>query len=461
MEPIDMLSRMCKALDRQAVEVDEAEDWYEGEHPLPPPPPNTLAAHDGEARVAYQWMAKLAVMNFLPAVVDTPAEKLQVEGFRFSDEPLKMDSDAWAIWQRNFLDADSGLAIKTALTAGNAYALVWADMDGQAVITLEHPSQAIVWYEAGSRRRRLAGLKRWIDDEGFICATLYLTDRILKYRSPVPAEQMKNRDPNIPEWVPRAVPGEPWPLANPLGVVPLVELRVNASLEPSPFGGGEPEFEKQINDQRRINHTVLSMLVTMEHQAFRQRWVTGWAPPMLEDGVTPDKHALMKASAASMWIFDDPDTRVGDFSQADFAPFITAIDRDVKSIAASSGTPPYAFLLGDMINVAADSLARIEGRQVAKVRAHSRHLGEAFEEVIRLALKVEGSPKAGDMASSIIWADFEERTATELANLATTMKELGAPAAEYFAVLPGVDQQQAARWGAQRTALDLMIPPMP
>ena len=35
-----------------------------------------------------------------------------------------------------------------------------------------------------------------------------------------------------------------------------------------------------------------------------------------------------------------------------------------------------------MINVAADSLARIEGRQVAKVRAHSRHIGEALEEII-------------------------------------------------------------------------------
>lgn len=464
MEPLVMLSRLCKALDCQAKEVGEAEDWYEGEHPIPLPPPNTLAAHDQEARIAYERMARLGVMNFLPAIVDTPASKLRVEGIRMSTGDRQADADAWGIWQRNHLDADFDLGIKTALTTGSALALVWWDENQRAQVSLEHPKQAIVWYEAGSRRKRKAGLKRWIDDNGYLCATLYLPSWVYKYQSPVPESQMRSwkmANPNLPEWVQRkASADEPWPLPHGLGVVPLVEVRANGSLKPCPFGGGEPEFAGQINDQRRINKTVLDMLTTMEHQAYRQRWATGWGVPTNEDG-TPDKHLTLKASAASLMIFEDPDVKVGEFSQADFTPFLTAIDRWVKAIATTSRTPPYAFLLGDMVNVAADSLARIEGIQAAKVRNHARVFGEFAEEILRLALLVEQNPAAADVASSIVWGDFEERTATELAGLATTMRDLGVPDEDVFAVLPGVDQQTAARWAAHKAATDLLFPAAP
>jgi hypothetical protein len=232
----------------------------------------------------------------------------------------------------------------------------------------------------------------------------------------------------------------------PLGKVPLVELSVNMPIRRPAYGGGTPEFQKQIVDQRRINQTVLDMLITMEHQAFRQRWVVGWDPPVDKKTGEVDKLAAVRAGAAALMIFNNKDTKVGEFSQADFQPFLAAVDRWVKKIASTGHTPPYAFLLGDMINVAADSLARIEGQLTTRIEQLGRQIAEDLEEAVRLALEIEDNPKAADMASSVMWADAQERTATEQIAVAQAYKAAGAPDEEVFAALPGVEKQQAHRW---------------
>lgn len=458
MDPLTTLVALCDALDERENEVDEAEDWYEGEHPLPDPPPNTAAATDMEARKAFRAMASLSITNFIPPVVNVPAARLNIEGFRFSATPTSTDTDAWDIWRRNFLDGDSDLTHKGALICGSAPVLIWPGMDGMAEITVEDPSQVIIAYEPGSRRKRRAALKRWIGDDGLTYATVYMPDFIYKFRTVKRTESglvIPGHEGKRDRWVARDTPGEPWPLPNPTGVVPFVEVRANPSLEASPFGGGCSEFEGQINEQRKINQTVMNMLVTMEYQAFRQRWVTGWDYPTHENG-TPDRAAMVKAGAARLMVFD-ADTKVGEFSQADFRPFIDTIDMWVKAIATTSGTPPYAFLLGNMINVAADSLARIEGIQTGKLLAHSRTFGEAWVEVMRMALTIEGNKKAKDPSITVVWGEFEERTATEQANLAQMAKSLGAPAEAAFALFPGVDQTEAKRWKTEALADGLRV----
>jgi hypothetical protein len=463
LDPLDLVVTMCKMLDDRAQEVAQWDAWYAGDHPTPPPPPNTFPSTDIEARKAFTNLSKLAVTNMLPPIVDTPASKLRIEGFRFSESPQSTDAEAWTIWQRNHLDADSDLGNATALRTGQQFALVWADDQGQATITVEDPSQCLVMYEAGSRRRRAAGIKRWVDDDGHVCVTLYLPSDIYKYRSVHKADDTAHRLPRDAraEWLPREVDGESWPLPNPFGTVTLLEGRANPDIAARRFGGGTPEFVKQLNLQRQINSNTMALLTTMEHQAFRQRWTIGWAPPVNEDG-TVDRHQLLKAAASDLWVLngrtveETQNIKVGEFSQADFRPFIDVNREAVKAMAATSATPPYAFLLGDMVNVAADALARIEGALVAKVRAHARNLGEFWEEVLSLALLVEGNAKAFDPATAVVWADIEERTATEQANLAKTYSELGAPKETVFTQLPGVDQTEAKRMVIQSRAEALL-----
>ena len=457
MDHLDVLNKLSKALDARARDVAEANAWYSGDHPLPEPPSNTAAASDGEAKAAFRKMAALAVTNFIPAVANVPAARLNLEGFRFSQSRTASDAEAWTIWRRNFLDGDSDLSQKAALVTGSAPVIVWPGPDGLAEITVEDPAQVIVAYEPGSRRRRMAALKRWTDDTGRTLATLYTADGIRKYRSTTTTPQTNLVVPlptGTTTWEARLVPGETWPLPNPLGVVPVVELRANAPLAASPYGGGVPEFAGQVNDQRKINQTVMNMLVTMEYQAFRQRWVTDWDYPTNEDG-SPNKAAMVKAGAARLMVFNNEDgttPKVGEFAQADFRPFIEAIEFWVNTISTGSGTPPYAFTLGNMMNVAADMMARIEGVQSDKLKVHSRAFGEAWAEVMRLALRIEDNKKAADPAITAVWGEFDRRTATEQANLAQIASGLGAPKRAVYAMLPGVDQAEADRWVVEAQA---------
>lgn len=472
---------MCKALDRRTQDVMAAEDWYDGNHPIPAPPANTFPATDREARIAFDNLSRLAITNMLPPIVDTPASKLRVEGIRFSkDAPRDAADTAWAILQRNHFDSDSDLLIHTAFRTGSTFALVWVDAAGQATITAEDPTQCIVKYAAGSRRQRAAGLKRWVGFDGYDYANLYLPNEVYKFRSrqaagsPLQVQTSWTAGQGVylsDSWEPRQIDGEAWPMVNPYGFVTLIEGRVNTTLRPAMYGGGKPEFAKQLTLQRQINANTMNMLVTAEHQAFRQRWVVGWAPPVDENG-NPDRMTIMKASAAALSIFngrnpeESQNIRTGEYGQADFRPFLDINGSIIKAMASTSMTPPYAFLIGDMINVAADALARIDGQHTTKVRAHARNLGEFVEEITRAALLVEGrNDLAADTQTSTIWAEIAERTATEQAALAMQMKDAGVPREEVFAAFPEVDQQTAARWERQATANDLraaaLAPPAP
>lgn len=458
-DPRGLLERLCKALDERQKAVKEAEDWYEGNHPLPDPPPNTPALTDGEARKAFTTMSSLAITNMLPPISDTLTAGLRIEGFQFSESGTSTDDEAWRIYQRNYLDADSRLWWNAAGQTGQSFGLVWPGPDG-AEITVEDPSQCIVMYVAGSRRKRAAGLKRWVDEDGYTLATLYTPEWVYKFRSKTPNTTLWTPSTGTSDsWEIRQPADEAWPLANPLGEVPLVEIRCNAPLRASQFGGGRPLFAKQINDQRKINHTVMSILIAEDNQSFRQRWATGWDYPTNPDG-TPDKQAMAKFSASRMAVFNgvegEGEVKVGEFSQADFRPMLEVMGAWVKVIASTSGTPPYAFLIGDMINVAADALARIEGVKAANQRAFADEVGESPEEIMRLALKAEGNPKANDTGLSIQWAEFEQRTATEQIAVAQAMKELGAPEEVYFAALPNVSKSEARRWAIQKSASALL-----
>lgn len=454
--------RLLVALENRRKKVVEAENWYDGRHPIPNPPPGTVASIDDEAHAAFNAMQQRAIMNFIPPVVNQPARKCLISGIRFGESSPSSDPVIWKIWQRNQMDADHALSNLEALKVGSAPVLVWFDEKDHAksTITVEDPGQTVVSYQAGSRRIRTAALKRWVDDSGLTFITLYLPGQIYKWQSTASADSKLQLPDDADAWRVRQPANEAWPTPNPLGVVPIVEVRANQGLKARKFGGGTPEFMQVITPQLRINQTVMTMLITEANQAFRQRWATNWDYPTEDDGVTPDKARMIRASASGLWALnsgeEDKEVRVGEFSQSDSRPFIDSIGMGVKHVASLTDTPPYAFLIGDMVNVAADTLARIEAGFTTKVLSHTNQFGEAWEEICRLALLVEGDSRATDSGLSVDWIQPESRTATEQSTLARTRFDLGAPQEAVFSALPDVDQQEAHRWVMQQAAESLL-----
>lgn len=455
-EPLEQVSpeeqwrdRLSKKLDDRIRNVDEMLVYYEHGGPLPALPPSAT----DRSRTEYRYLTRLGVANWSGVVADAPASRLAVTGFRFGDT-INGDQDAWRIWQRNSLDADSGLTHGAALQTGSASALVWDDGTGKAEITVEDPSQMIVAYQGGSRRKRAAALKRWLDDDGYWMATLYLPGGIYKWRSARKRSGASGDVSTPTAWVERRDSrDEAWPVHNPLGKVPVVEFRANPVLRPQPYGGGRAEFARVLSDQDRINHTLFDRLCTAHWLGFPQRWIKGWDAPQDESG-NPDKGEALEFVKKAFWSLND-EAEPGQFPAADFLTFIKAFESDVASMLATTSTPPYYSPFGQLVNISADSLKAIEAGFIAKCESHALNFGESWEEVLRLALEVEGDPKANDVSSQVIWRDIENRTWGQTVDAVMKMMTLGIPAEALWSKLPGVTDQDIGRYKALRAQADL------
>jgi hypothetical protein len=142
--------------------------YYEGDHRL------TFAT--AKFREAFGHLFSAIADNWMQLVVEAKAERLEVQGFRFGREP-SADQAAWDIWQANGLDAEHKLVHNEAIKLGEAYWLVEPGQgDDPPRITSEHPCQTIVAHAPGDHRRRLAALKKWVDEDAYAYANVYLPD---------------------------------------------------------------------------------------------------------------------------------------------------------------------------------------------------------------------------------------------------------------------------------------------
>lgn len=368
--------------------------------------------------------------NWCALVVDAVEERCDVDGFRWAPNEDKGDSEAWDIWQRNNLDAESQVAHTEALINGESHVLVWWK-DGTSDVpqlTIEHPRQMIVETAAGARNVRTAALKRWVGEDGYVYATLYLPDEIHKFISVAKAPDsgaglMLPRD---IKWKRREVRGETNPLPNPLGVVPVVPLYNRPRL----LVAGESEIRSVIPNQDAINKLVIDMLVASEFAAFRQRWATGIELPMDEETGQLDRERLREMfppDLVNAWMSGDPEANFGSFEATDLDNYVRAIENRVQAVASQTRTPPHYFYLKGSFP-SGESIKSAETGLVAKARRKMRHWGEGWEEAMRLAFLVKGdAAKAAVMDAETIWKDPESRTEGEHVDATMKKQAIGVP----------------------------------
>lgn len=454
------LHRLARRLDDKQAGLDKLQDYYDGRHPL--------AFASPKFRESFGGLFRAFADNFCPLVVDAVEERLNVEGFRLgtaetgsalpgagrstkSQELQTADQDAWRIWQANQMDAESQKAHTTALTLRESFVIVWANPDDADTpsMTVETPREVIVALDAGNRRKRLAALKRWVGDDGYAYATVFLPDNLWKYRSAQPYRSGSNV-----QWEDRAVEGEPSPLPNPLGVVPVIPLVNRPRLDRT----GESEHEQVIPAQDAINKLAADMLVASEFAAFRQRYALN-----LEVATDPDTGRPIEPFRMGVDRLlvvpppedpqpGDPQVQLGEFEVSDLRPYVSAIELWVQHIATRTRTPAHYLLGQSGAFPSGESLKATETGLVAKVKRAQRHFGEAWEEVMRTAFLVLGDKERGTVQDSeTIWADPESRTESEHVDAISKMAALGVPQVALWEEL-GFSPQQIARFQALREA---------
>jgi hypothetical protein len=268
--------------------------------------------------------------------------------------------------------------------------------------------------------------------------------------------------------VPYVQDGEDFPSTNPLGVVPIVPL-LN---RPRRDGTGRSEVAAVMGNQLAINQLRFNSLVAAEYVAFPQRWVTNIDIPIDPDTgqpVAPFKPgvdmlwALRRPTPSEAMEYGDrvPTPALGQFPAGDLGPYIEAIREEVGEMASISRTP-YHYLLGEPTSVppSGESLKSSEAPLVKKVGREAVHLGEGWEETMRLALTVAGQGSKARSDAETIWADPETRN--EAARSDALMKqhqELGLPLVFTLEEL-GYSQQQIDRVLAMKAAEDAAAEPV-
>jgi hypothetical protein len=396
------------ALDARQPTLAELRDYHRGRQ-------STWRLHSEAARLAFGRTFERARMNLAKPVVDTPAGRLTVEGFRIpGDDGIAHDLEAWRIWQANGMDSRAAIAHTEAIAMGECPVIVGPNaMDPRTpIITVEDPMQVILERDPGNPRRVLAALKRWTEPTGRHVVILYLPDRIewwygtqdrgngggdgdgsfalagLRWRM----DPERSGDPPVP------------------GLVPVVSL-VNS---PRVDGTGEADHETILGLLDALNKTLLDMLTTSEYTAAPQRWAVGItldneSADLVDtddsDGTAPAVPSTPIIQAVNRWVTsDDPDAKFGQFPTTDLAPYIKAMAAIVEQIASITSTP-YNLLLNAPTSVPAsgEALKAAERALDAKVERKKTDFGETWEEVIRLAFLTAGDTERASTRSETRW----------------------------------------------------------
>ncbi len=400
------LVRLSQGLIDRQPRYEWLERYVSGDHPVPGGDPRYVKA-------LRELQAK-SKTNYVALVTTSPTERMEVQGFRFGDDPdTPADEDANKIWQYNNMDLQSEIAHITAATYSRAYLMVSPPDPGEKypVITVEDPKCTIVEHDPARTNKIRAGLKMWNDDIlGHAVAVVYLPDSIHYFRGQlanfylnIDYDQLKSRLADAGNWEYMGA------VANPLGEVPIVPL----NWRPGLHGTSLAEAEEGFSIQDRINATILDRMIISRAQAYKQRWAKGVELPTNDDGsVKPP----FDPGSDILWMVEDPDAQFGEFKEADITMILKAVRDDVGDLAAITKTPPH-YLLGEIVNASGDALKAAETGLVSKTKMRMKTAGWTWEKVIKLCFGYMGDQtKQKEILAETIWADPESRSKAELAD---------------------------------------------
>jgi hypothetical protein len=402
------LERLMRRLDARWPEYARFEAYYDGAHPL--------SFFDDKVREAFGERFSRFASNFTALVIDSIAERIQVNGFRFKDD--SGDDDLWAIWQENDLDGGSLMAHTEALIKSTSYTLVEPRGGDTPRITVEDPLDTIVELDPRDRRKRLAGLKRWLDDDQHLVVYVYLPNAVYKYRTDKPwRDSMRDASNSIKSLAPMLVSGESWPLSNPMGVVPIVPLPNRPRARQTE---GRSEVEVIASNQDLINYYRVMAVIAARYTAYPQRWVKNL--PIALDPVTGLPAQPFKGGMADLWQIepygpDDPralnsaaQPEFGQFLPGSVEPYIRLIEHEVASMTSIAAVPYFYVLNGPTaIPPSGESLKSSEARLINKVNAIEVFFGEGWEETMRVALLAMQDERAHMRVAETRWVNTETR----------------------------------------------------
>lgn len=434
MTQIDLLLQLLQRINEPTARYSDLDRYYQGKQPL--------AFLSPEAKVALGNRFGLMASNIPRLAVTALAERLRISGFS--------DPGVWADWVRCDMDQLSGVAHREALLLGDSYVIVWADRFGRPNVTVESAKQVAVLTDPGSRQI-VAGLKRWEEKPANVThAILYLSDRIVRLR----AEQVGTVTAtgfNVVDEI-----------ANPLGQVPIVNLR-NTDRILGDFGGSEIDDLRPLVDA--LNKSLADMMVSSEYVGRPRRWATGielTEEPVLDDNgdpvldeddqpVTTEVNPIPEGSR--MAVSESDQAKFGQLQAADLAGYEASVRVILGQIMAVSTLPAhYVGVLADQ-PASADALRAAEASLTARAEARQQTFGRSWERVAKLMLSVrDGRDPSLIDDIRVHWSDAATRSVAQEADAVVKLYQAGLLPAAYALGKLGYSDDEVAKINAARPA---------
>jgi hypothetical protein len=399
----------------EADKLDRIHAYWRGKQDYPVLPANVPRE--------VKHLAAMSRVNMVTLVVDVLAQALFVDGFR-APRAAENDEAVWDIWQANRMDSKQIGLHRAILAYGAAYEVVLPG-DPHSVIRCVSPRHLTAAYRESDDEWPVYALEvrrtgkqvdyRLYDDEA-----VYFVSDVVQWTHDGSLELSDDA-----VFVDGAEHG--------MGVCPVVRFRNHEDLDDDSCLLGEIEPVIPLQDQ--IDHTTFGLLVAQHFQAFKQRYLIGWA------GV--DEAAAAATAASRLWVFDDPDVKVGEFGEVNLAGYLDSRVSSTELLATLSQTPPH-HLLGKLVNLSAEALAAAEVGQRRKVAERETTWGESHEQALRLAGEAEGIDVPDD--AQVRWRDTEARSLAQVVDaLGKMVQMLQVPPEFAWEMIPGLSDQDLER----------------
>lgn len=404
---LEWLKHLIHCHDGEKPDLKLLDAYYEGEQPLSYLAPELQAEMDERIRQV--------VVNWPQLVVDSLEERLDIEGFRFPEE-AEADAELWRLWQANGLDSGSHQGHLDAFIQRRSYVIVGAREDDPRTPLITVESAMDVYAEHDPRTGAVAAaVKRWCEEhEGQAPvehATLYLPQATSWWRRQASGSWVEDEEYARDDHT--------------LGAVPVVPLANRARLKKP---GGVSELKSVISLSDAACKIATDMMVSAEYHATPRRVAFGFGEEDFQDQQGRPISAFSRiigrvwATERRRGSGEDGGADVLQFPEAQLKNFHDTINQLARLVASLAGLPPHFLGYSSENPASADAIRSSESRLVKRAERRQRDWGEAWEQVMRLALRIrdgEWDPRA--LSLETIWRDASTPTIAQRADAAVKL----------------------------------------
>lgn len=419
-------------LTEQIKEVEKLNAWYNGKPPRLPLPAKSGPDH--------RALAEMAQDPWLRLGITTIAQGFRVERFR----DAKGHAHAvWRVWDESHMGTKERILYESALAFGHSYEVAEKTPDTPSGyrINVYSPAQMTAWFiDPINDEKPTLALRTATGFAGQRYFWLYTDQYIIHY--------VKYAADN---WDLLSVEEHGFdeiPVHRHVNIMdPLLGI---------PIG----EIAPNIPAAKRINKTTYDLLLTQHFNSWKVRVIIGMDPP--DDEINPETGEIVRTSEQ---ILEDERARIrqsdiltipASDKQGEALPTVTTLPetpldgllkaqtQQIKQLSAAMQASSPA-MLGDLINLSAETLGVAETEQRRKIEARQASWGVGHERILRMIARAMG--ESVDGTERIVWRAVDQNSIAQVVDaLGKAATMLKVPGRALWEHIPGMTVEDVERF---------------